>query len=121
MAFLVDQQTAGRGTRGKTWESPLGWTYLSIAFPPLQKDALSLPLQIAEVVCEVLSSANPETQFWVKPPNDIYRKNEKIAGILLEQSRDALVVGIGIDYPADDLASQVVTAIETFYRGWVPL
>jgi len=118
MAFLAAEQTKGRGTRGNTWISPAGWTYLSIAFAPPPTQATELTLLFAEVVRDILAEKAVGI-FWVKPPNDVYRQDEKVAGILLEQTKDALVVGIGIDYPPEGLASRVVKEIESLYNRWV--
>jgi len=119
MAFCADEQTAGRGQRANTWDSPCGWTYLSVALPPVDGPALDLPLQVAHVVREVLETLRGgDGSFWVKPPNDVYRTapegtDAKIAGILVEQTADALVIGVGIDYPPKELVGSVVDAIES--------
>ena len=136
-AFLADEQTAGRGQRTKIWNSPIGWTYLTIAVASPKGPAIKMPLKIAEVVCDVLvdryghqregsgGESNAQTAdnksaslpglsegFWVKPPNDVYREKEKVAGILVEQTKDALIIGIGIDYPPSEVAEQLIRKVE---------
>ena len=118
MAFVADTQTVGRGQRSNTWDSPVGWTYLSIAFPPQAEPATDLPLAVAKHVCEVLAHHIPTESFWVKPPNDVYRSgpdgtDEKVAGILVEQNPDALIIGIGVDYAPEGLAKALVNRLET--------
>ncbi|MCL2491969.1 MAG: biotin--[acetyl-CoA-carboxylase] ligase [Coriobacteriia bacterium] len=117
-AFRADEQTAGRGTRGNSWVSPPGWTYLSIAFTPPAKEATELTLLVAETLRDILTKSAVGI-YWVKPPNDVYRRDEKVAGILMEQTKDALVIGIGIDHAPDELARQVVDAVEDLYMRWL--
>lgn len=120
MAFLADCQTKGRGTRGRVWNSPAGWTYLSIALPPAPREATELSLLVAQTVRDIVWEQYPATaDLWIKPPNDVYRGQDKIVGILLEQMKDALIVGVGIDYPPDTLAFRVVEAIESLYTRWL--
>jgi BirA family biotin operon repressor/biotin-[acetyl-CoA-carboxylase] ligase len=141
MAFLADEQTSGRGTRGKIWESPAGWTFVSVAFPPPKKNAAELSLKTAEVVCDILRGRCREslgghsrptdslkkecdyspTDLWVKPPNDVYYGDKKVSGTLLEQTKDVLAIGIGIDYPPDDLAQIVADRMEVLYLEWSEL
>ncbi|MCL2818123.1 MAG: biotin--[acetyl-CoA-carboxylase] ligase [Actinomycetia bacterium] len=116
-AFLADEQTKGRGTRGNSWTSPPGWTYLSIAFAPPTKEATDLPLLVAHVVRNTLENT-AIGDYWVKPPNDVYHGEDKVAGVLVEQTKDALVIGIGIDRAPDGLADEVVAAIEELYARW---
>jgi len=122
MAFVADTQTAGRGQRSNTWDSPIGWTYLSIALPPAGEPAIDLPLQVAQVVRDVLDTrCDANDSFRVKPPNDVYRTasdgaDEKIAGILVEQAKDALIIGIGIDYPPGEFVTEIIEAFEQHGR-----
>ena len=127
MAFLADEQTQGRGTRSKTWDSPVGWTYLSIAFPPPPVEATALSLKVAHVVCTVLREKYTDgfdgsrSEFWVKPPNDVYRGEKKVVGVLLEQNKDALVIGIGIDYPPEYVVEAVVDAVSRCCAHWMEI
>jgi BirA family biotin operon repressor/biotin-[acetyl-CoA-carboxylase] ligase len=125
IALLADEQSAGRGQHGNIWDSPRGWTYLSVVLAARQEPATDLPLQVANVVCGVLTDRFDAETFRVKPPNDIYRvgsrdddddaavggADTKIAGILVEQTADCLVIGIGVDYPPEGLAESLVCAL----------
>jgi len=109
---LADQQTAGRGRLGRPWQSPPGvglWLSM-ILRPELSLESIgALPLAIAVVVAETLSSICGET-FAVKWPNDILWKQRKVCGILCEaqispaansesqvERLDYIVAGIGIN------------------------
>ena len=97
--FLVGEQTAGRGRRGRTWLSPQGGMYLSLVLrPEMDKrfwPLLSFVVALAarETIQDVLASYRP----LVKWPNDILVNDRKICGILLEGVENFLIAGIGIN------------------------
>lgn len=97
--FLVGEQTAGRGRRGRAWLSPQGGMYLSVVLrPSCDKHLWPLlsfvaALAARETIDHVLESDQPK----VKWPNDILVNDRKICGILLEGAADALIVGTGIN------------------------
>ncbi|MGH7597384.1 MAG: biotin--[acetyl-CoA-carboxylase] ligase, partial [bacterium] len=109
---LADQQTAGRGRLGRSWQSPPGvGLWLSfILRPELSLEIAGvLPLAISVVVAETLAAICGEP-FSVKWPNDILADNRKVCGILCEaqispatgfasgsNKLDYVVAGIGIN------------------------
>lgn len=114
---VADAQSAGRGSRGRSWVSPAGTDlYLSIVdrlalalaeLPPL---TLAVGLGVADAVDELLAgSGAPRAE--VKWPNDVQIAGKKCAGILIEASTglpggDALAIGIGLnvnrtEFPAE--------------------
>lgn len=109
---LADQQTAGRGRMGRSWQSPpgLGLWLSFILRPELPfESAGALPLAIAVVVAETLSKICGKA-FAVKWPNDILANGHKVCGILCEtqisstpnfasgpNQLDHVVAGIGIN------------------------
>ncbi len=97
-------QTAGRGQRGNFWESEPGQNLL-FSFV-LYPDFLEARLQFA--LSQIVSLAVKDTlemftsEITVKWPNDIYWRDKKIAGILIENDLQGNVlkqsiVGIGIN------------------------
>jgi BirA family transcriptional regulator, biotin operon repressor / biotin---[acetyl-CoA-carboxylase] ligase len=87
MAVLAYQQTQGRGQRGKSWLSPAGESMsLSIV---LKTDFLR-PSQGFQLLCAIAVAAievlktytGDETK--IKWPNDLYWRNRKLGGILIE-------------------------------------
>jgi BirA family biotin operon repressor/biotin-[acetyl-CoA-carboxylase] ligase len=96
----ADEQTAGRGRLAHTWFSPQGNLYLSIllrtGLPATRASELSFlsALAVADTV-EVLLPR--QIRAMLKWPNDVLVSGAKIAGILLEQSDDATVIGIGLN------------------------
>lgn len=101
---LAEQQTAGRGRRGKAWQSPFAQNlYLSIAWPFSQGvQALEgLSLAVGVVVAETLAGLGFEG-VQLKWPNDILWQGKKLGGILIEVGGDMagpchVVVGLGLN------------------------
>lgn len=104
MAIFAEQQTAGRGRRGRSWASPFGANvYLSIAweFPGglATIDGLSLAAGVA--LCEAFEEVRI-SGVGLKWPNDLVRDRKKLGGILIEVSGEAtgscsVVIGVGIN------------------------
>jgi BirA family biotin operon repressor/biotin-[acetyl-CoA-carboxylase] ligase len=102
--FFAEQQTAGRGRGGNTWESaPSDGVYCSIILRPQlpPADALLLSLiagiAVAEAV-EQTTGLHPDLRW----PNDVLLEERKFCGILTEMNAEAtrvryVVVGIGIN------------------------
>lgn len=101
---IADQQTAGRGRRGKAWHSPdTGNIYLSIkyCFDQIHPHFSLLGLVMGVAVAEVLECIGLQ-EHKLKWPNDIYWQNAKLGGILLEsQKTGEVIVGIGLNVTED--------------------
>lgn len=111
---IAEQQTAGKGRRGRVWQSPFARNlYMSIAFDSTRGvaglDGLSLVIGLA--VVKSLASLGVEG-LAIKWPNDIWLKGQKLAGILVElsgelQTRCRVVVGLGVNVymePEDEVS-----------------
>lgn len=97
-------QTAGRGQRGNTWESEKG---KNLTFSVLIKPK-GLPANEQFLISEISSLAVRDllmrhcTDIRIKWPNDVYWKDKKICGMLIENSIDSSglsysISGIGIN------------------------
>jgi BirA family biotin operon repressor/biotin-[acetyl-CoA-carboxylase] ligase len=98
-----EEQTAGRGRRGRTWTSPRGAGLLfSLALHPRTPPERLPPLTLV-VAGAVAEAAWPEAA--VRWPNDVVVDGRKLAGILAEVRAGEVVVGIGVNanHGADDL------------------
>ncbi len=101
---LAEQQTAGRGRRGRFWVSPYGCNiYFSLLWKfsmgPAQLGGLSLAAGLS--VVRSLESVGV-SGVGLKWPNDVYWRGRKLAGLLLEVTGEAegpssVVLGIGIN------------------------
>lgn len=100
----TNYQTAGRGHGGNKWESEENKNLLIsiVLFPPMinPADQFLLSICVSLGICDFLVRYTPEIS--IKWPNDIYVKNDKIAGILIENSImgdliEHTIAGIGIN------------------------
>lgn len=101
---ITDNQTAGRGQRGNSWESESGknLTFSMVLYPTAleAKNQFYLSMTIAASVIHTLGSYT--NGFSIKWPNDIYWKDRKIGGILIENELEGpylsqCIVGIGLN------------------------
>ncbi len=109
-ACFAEQQTQGRGRRGKTWfMSPGSNIAMSVvwSFDTAYQQLILLPLSIALAIVETLESFGLQ-DVQIKWPNDVYVGDKKIAGILIEtqpvksaskkNTEIVVTVGIGLNY-----------------------
>ena len=103
--IITDNQTAGRGQRGNTWEASSGenLTFSLILKPNFLKASYQFQLNVAISmgVFDFLSEFIDEN-LSVKWSNDIYYKDEKMGGILIENSLQGYqighsIIGIGLN------------------------
>ncbi|MDD3039968.1 biotin--[acetyl-CoA-carboxylase] ligase [Bacteroides sp.] len=101
---ITDFQTAGRGQRGNSWESEIGKNLLFsfVLFPKfLEARRQFLISQIISLaIKEELDTYTPDIS--IKWPNDIYWKQKKICGMLIEndlmgKQLSQSIAGIGIN------------------------
>ena len=94
LVVVADHQTAGRGRRGRSWESRPGSSLLvSVVLRPVPAlVTLAAGLAAAEV-CEAAARV-PVRLKW---PNDVIAADGKLGGILCELVGDAAVVGLGLN------------------------
>lgn len=110
----ADEQTAGRGRRGRTWVSPPGaGLYFSYIVRPPVRDNASLPLVTLAAGVAVRDGVQAATGLapQLKWPNDALVDRRKLAGILAEglgvgTPGQAVVIGVGLNlrptaYPPD--------------------
>ncbi|MEE3003231.1 MAG: biotin--[acetyl-CoA-carboxylase] ligase [Pseudomonadota bacterium] len=101
---LAETQTAGKGTYGKSWDSPtnLG-IWLSFTWEVKDKSMMSsLSIVIGIFIYQALNKYTNTKELKLKWPNDIYYSNQKLGGILIEQfsmlkENPNVVVGIGLN------------------------
>ena len=98
-AFLVGEQTAGRGRRGSGWSSARGGMYLSMILRP-QVDASTLwglSFVAALAIREAIAERLPNQDVGLKWPNDMVVAGGKVCGLLLEARDGAVVIGTGVN------------------------
>jgi len=143
---LAQFQEKGRGYRENTWESGKGMNLLaSIVFSPdfLQaKDQFMMSKIVSLGLTDYLIKETEQVS--IKWPNDIYITNNKVAGILIENTvkgkyLESVIVGIGLNlnqelflsdapnpvslrqlngrsYHVEEVCSKVTDSIFSWYR-----
>ena len=98
-AYLVGEQTKGRGRRGASWMSARGGMYLSILLRPrLPADRFfGLSFLAALAIREELSRHLVAVPVSLKWPNDILAGGGKLCGILVEARGGDVVIGTGVN------------------------
>lgn len=108
---LADEQSKGRGRRGKVWESPQGTgIFMSLVLRPTFSPNIApmLTLVMAYSIGRVLKQLSAQypllksNSVQIKWPNDIIVNGKKVCGILTEMSLnkeqvDYVIIGVGIN------------------------
>ncbi|HIQ27956.1 MAG TPA: biotin--[acetyl-CoA-carboxylase] ligase [Sulfurovum sp.] len=99
IGILALQQDAGVGSRDNEWSGGRGnfFTSIAVKLQDLPKDLslASASIYFSYIMKQTL--VNLGENVWLKWPNDLYMKNEKIGGIITQKVKDTLVCGIGIN------------------------
>ncbi len=118
------RQTAGRGRRGRSWDTGAGNLAATLLLRPEAPPAAAAQLSFAAALAaaDMAQRFAPQALVTVKWPNDVLGEGRKLAGILLESGDDNgfwLAIGIGVnlahfpadtEFPATALAALGVTA-----------
>jgi len=144
IVLVAESQTAGRGRMGRRWASPprAALTFSVLLrpgdMPPASRGWVPL---LAGVAVAGAIRAETGLDARLKWPNDVLVRGAKVAGILAEQSGDAIVVGTGInvstsqhEMPApgatslvlagaagldrERLLARVLAGLERWYLAW---
>jgi biotin-(acetyl-CoA carboxylase) ligase len=99
----AQQQTRGRGSKSRVWESPIGNLYATLTLPlkgfeprRLAWLPLELGIHIHDIVGEFLPSGS-RSSLVLKWPNDLLWENRKLAGFLIEADSEQLHIGLGVN------------------------
>ena len=101
--IVAETQQRGRGFNGSIWESPKGGFYGTLALhlddKPTQEQWRFIHYITALSIVNTLKSFH-NCDFKIKWPNDIYYKNMKLGGVLLEilhKIEAYVLIGIGVN------------------------
>ncbi|HEY3114489.1 MAG TPA: biotin--[acetyl-CoA-carboxylase] ligase [Gemmatimonadaceae bacterium] len=105
---LANEQTAGRGRGGKTWQSsPGAGLWLTLIERPAESSGLAvLSLRTGLAAAEALDRFASEP-IRLKWPNDLYADQGKVAGVLVEarwreQAVEWVAIGLGVNVQAPE-------------------
>lgn len=111
---IAEHQSAGKGRRGRTWESPAGsGIWMSFLLRPcVTPDKASQITLIAALAAAEAIRKVTGLEAYIKWPNDIVVNNKKIVGILTEMSTQIdyinyVVVGIGINVNTEEFPKDI--------------
>lgn len=117
--LTASRQTAGRGRRGRAWETAGGNLAATLLLRPAGPQAQWAELSFAAAIAaaDMAAALAPGARIALKWPNDVLADGRKLAGILLETGngpKPALAIGIGVnlahhpegtEFPATSLAA----------------
>lgn len=138
--MVADMQTAGKGRRGRMWESPQGKNIyftliLKPAFAPDKASMLTLVMALAVArgmeragkTAAEESLALPEGSACLYPqikwPNDLLINGKKVCGILTEMglagsSIDYVLIGVGINVYEQEFAPELADKAGSLETVW---
>lgn len=129
---VADQQTAGKGRRGRSWDSlPGTGIYMTLLLKPdINPNNASMLTLVAAIATANAIHRVTDAQALIKWPNDVVINGKKICGILTEMSAqfdyiNHIVIGIGINvhnesFPeelADRASSLLMECGKRFHRA----
>jgi BirA family biotin operon repressor/biotin-[acetyl-CoA-carboxylase] ligase len=101
-AVLAEEQTAGRGSRGRRWASPIGGLWLSVLSRPATTGLELVSLRAGLSVAELLDRLGVSGRIMIKWPNDLMLDDRKTGGLLCEARWQGaalawVVIGLGLN------------------------
>ncbi|MDD6481014.1 MAG: biotin--[acetyl-CoA-carboxylase] ligase [Lachnospiraceae bacterium] len=111
---VANQQTAGKGRRGRVWISPKGTDiYMTLMMKPdIHPNHASMLTLVAALALAKGIRRETGEEVQIKWPNDIVLNGKKICGILTEMSVqfdciNHIVIGIGINVHNESFAEEI--------------
>ncbi len=112
--IVADRQIAGRGRRGRSWDSPAGiGIFMTLLLKPdiNPNNASMLTLVTALATAQAISDVTG-AEAKIKWPNDIVINGKKVCGILTEMSAqfdyiNHIVIGIGINVHNESFPEEI--------------
>ena len=107
-AWIAKVQTAGRGTRGRSWASPEGGLWMSLAVPlsdPTTDILPGLGMRVGLAIARAVRGALPDdraSRVRLRWPNDLIATEadqppRKLGGTIIERVDTGIVIGVGIN------------------------
>ena len=122
LLVVADKQEAGKGRRGRSWESPAGANiFMTIllrpSFSPEKASMVTLvmALSVAQAIAET-----SDMDVKIKWPNDIVIRKKKVVGILTELTMETdyiqyLVCGVGINVNQTEFPEAIRESATSLY------
>ena len=118
--YLAERQEAGRGRRGRAWESPAGTSlYMSLLLrPEIKREGLSMLTLVMGLAAALGIREASGLKAEIKWPNDVVHGGKKLCGILTELSLKGnfVVIGIGINVNTEQFPEELRSRASSLYR-----
>jgi BirA family biotin operon repressor/biotin-[acetyl-CoA-carboxylase] ligase len=120
LTILALEQTHGRGQMGRTWIAEAGYHLsMTIIYLPERMDPAELStlgMKISLGITEAIQALDANLHPLIKWPNDIYVKDHKLCGILIENSLSGgrvqhSIIGIGLNVNEDSFPPEIPNAV----------
>lgn len=119
---VADRQTAGKGRRGRSWESPTGiGIFMTLMLKPeINPNNASMLTLVAAMATTRAIRRVTGVPAMIKWPNDIVMNGKKVCGILTEMSAqfdyiNHIVIGIGINVHNEDFPEEIAQTASSLY------
>lgn len=119
---VADRQTAGKGRRGRSWESPTGiGIFMTLMLKPeINPNNASMLTLVAAMATTRAIRRVTGVSAMIKWPNDIVMNGKKVCGILTEMSAqfdyiNHIVIGIGINVHNEDFPEEIAKTASSLY------
>ena len=119
---VADRQTAGKGRRGRSWESPTGiGIFMTLMLKPeINPNNASMLTLVAAMATTRAIRRVTGVPAMIKRPNDIVMNGKKVCGILTEMSAqfdyiNHIVIGIGINVHNEDFPEEIAKTASSLY------
>jgi BirA family transcriptional regulator, biotin operon repressor / biotin---[acetyl-CoA-carboxylase] ligase len=117
LVVIAERQTAGRGQYGRSWNSAAGkGLWMSVLLRPNIEvsDSARLTTLLAEAIARTIEEQVANVTPRIKPPNDVYIGERKVAGVLVEMKVERggsyyAVAGLGVNlnHTPEDFPSEL--------------
>lgn len=110
LVILAEEQTAGRGRRGRAWSAPARSSALMsvLLFPPARLDDPGWLTALGAVATAEVVETWTGQPARIKWPNDVRVEGRKVAGVLVERGSGAVLgIGLNVNVTAADLPADL--------------
>jgi BirA family biotin operon repressor/biotin-[acetyl-CoA-carboxylase] ligase len=124
---IAEEQTAGRGSRGREWSSPRGGLWVSVLARPVSAGLELVSLRSGLAVAGALDGLGLGGALRLKWPNDLMLGDRKAGGILCEARWQGtalawVVIGLGLNVanPPGEGLEALATHLSSVRPGLTP-
>lgn len=121
--FVADNQTAGKGRRGRVWSSPEGRDIFCTMLlrPEISPENASAMTLVTALAATAASERHSGEFCQIKWPNDVILHDRKVCGILTEMSLEMdeiayVAVGIGFNVNREVFPEELMSMASSLYR-----